>query len=94
MNYLIYILITILIAYITYRIIKSNSTEYKTTTLEILRDTNNPLIKNKVVSKELKGYDVITIDKKEKFIFGKLKETKIIIYKSYYYKDNDMDEYC
>lgn len=89
MEYLIFTLITVLIAYVTYRIIKNNSTEYKHTTLEILKDTQNPLIKNKIVSKELKIYDYVSLCKKEKFIFGKLKYSKFYISKYCYNEDYD-----
>jgi len=88
MEYLIYTLITVLISYITYRIIKSNSTEYKYTTLEILKDTQHSLLKNKLVNKEFKHYNYVAICKKEKFVFGKLKSSKIYISK-YCYGDND-----
>ncbi len=84
MEYIIYTLITILISYITYKIIKNKSTKYKYTTLEILKDTQNPLIKNKTVSKELKSYDYVFLCKEEKFIFGKLESSEYYISKGYY----------
>ena len=84
MEYLIFTLIMILISYITYKIIKNKSTTYKYTTLEILKDTKNPLIKNKIVSKELKCYDYVYLCKKERFVFGKLKFSELYISKGCY----------
>lgn len=91
MEYLIYTLISILISYITYKIIKNNTTEYKYTTLEILKDTQKPLIKNKIVNKEFQIYDYVLLCKKEKFIFGKLKSSEHYISKGFY---NDYDDDC
>lgn len=84
MNYFIITLTVIFIAYITYKIIKFNATEYKYTTLEILKDTENSLIKNKIVNKELQNYDYLSLCKKEKFVFGKLKFSQLYISKGYY----------
>ena len=89
MDYLINVLITVLIIYIGYNIIKYYHTEYEYTTLEILKDIQNPLIKNKIVNKELKIYDYISLNKEEKFIFGKLKSSKLYISKGFY---NDFDD--
>lgn len=93
MEYLIFTLIIGFIAYITYKIIKNNATEYKHTTLEILKDTQNSLLKNKLVNKEFQYSDYVAICKKEKFIFGKLESSKLYISKGNY-DDDDYDDWC
>jgi len=91
MEYLIFTIIAIFIAIITYQIIKSNTTRYEYTTLEILKDIRNPLIKNKIVNKELQRFDTISLCRKERFVFGKLEFSELYISKGFY---NDYSDDC
>lgn len=84
--------ITLFLVWIFYIIIKFQHTETKYTLLEVLRDTQNPKIVNKIVSKYFEHKDIIRIYKIEKFVFGKLKTTKIELTTSYYSDyDDDWD---
>lgn len=84
--------ITLFLVWIFYLIIKFQHTETKYTLLEILRDTQNPKIINKIVNKHFQHKDTIKIYKIEKFVFGKLKTTEIELTTGYYSDcDDDWD---
>jgi len=86
--------ITLFLVWIFYKIIKYHHTETVTTLLEILRDTQDPKVINKVVNKHFKYADTIRIYKHEKFVFGKLKSTKIELTTGYYSDyDDDWDSF-
>ena len=89
MTYLVNILITLLIILISYKIIKYYNTDYKYTTLEILKDINNSKIINKIVNEDLKHYDYVSIGKEEIFIFGKLYKSELYINKGFYMDFDD-----
>ena len=92
MEIIIIIPITLFLVWIFYLIIKFQHTETKYTILEVLRDTQNPKIVNKIVSKYFEHKDTIEIYKIEKFVFGKLKTTKIELTTGYYSDyDDDWD---
>ena len=82
--------ITLFLVWIFYIIIRFQHTETKYTLLEILRDTQNPKIINKIVNKHFQHNDTIEIYKIEKFVFGNLKTTKIELTTGYY---SDYDDY-
>ena len=82
--------ITLFLVWIFYIIIKFQHTETKYTLLEILRDTQNPKIINKIVNKHFQNNNTIKIYKIEKFVFGKLKDIKIELTTGYY-SDCDWD---
>ena len=90
MEIIIIIPITLFLVWIFYLIIKFQHTETKYTILEVLRDTQNPKIVNKIVSKYFEHKDTIRICKIEKFVFGELKTTKIELTTGYY---SDYDDY-
>ena len=81
--------ITLFLVWIFYLIIKFQHTETVTTLLEILRDNQDPKVINKVVNKHFKYADAIRIYKHEKFVFGKLKSTKIELTTGYYVEYDD-----
>ena len=84
--------ITLFLVWIFYLIIRFQHTETKYTLLEILRDTQNPKIINKIVNKHFQHNDTIKIYKIEKFVFGNLKNTKIELTTGYYSDcDDDWD---
>ena len=83
---------TLFLVWIFYLIIRFQHTETKYTLLEILRDTQNPKIINKIVNKHFQHNDTIKIYKIEKFVFGNLKNTKIELTTGYYSDcDDDWD---
>jgi HKD family nuclease len=84
--------LTLFLVWLFYIIVRFKHTETKTTLLDILKDTQNPLIKTKVVNKYFKHKDSVRIYKYEKFIFGTLVDTKIKITIGYY-SDYDNDDY-
>ena len=76
--------ITLFLVWIFYIIVRFHHTETVTTLLEILRDTQDPKIINKVISKHFEYTNTIRIYKHEKFVFGTLKNTKIELTTGYY----------
>ena len=84
--------ITLFLVWIFYLIIRFQHTETKYTLLEVLRDTQDSKVINKIVNKYFQHKDTIRIYKIEKFVFGQLKSTKIELTTGYYSNCFDDDE--